>query len=517
MRSQSGGARYRMLPSKDDNPTSQEATLVSEDAELETLELWSRVKVTLDRKTYFGSLLFNVGAFALPALYGTLSKLWIAQIDSSKVVTTDVYTYIGVIVEVFNDGLPRTAWVVIGDKANRSTSSRISLTHTLITTQAILGALLMVVFLGSASRLAGAFVPAEVRETSLTYVRISSVQALSSALEVSVATSTRALDHPDVPLLISSVKFVVNIILDLLIISKVHVGSHQPSINAQAWIRMACDLTAALTGLAYFLFIAVRMQKPEPELKARPGIRCLKLLLRPGLWTFLESALRNAIYLWLIHNIISMGANYATAWGVFNTIRWGMVMVPVQSLEASTLAAVGHAWGKWRGEIGPEFREPKVSRKDLLNITRYSWISCGIALLVEVPFCLFLSLWGIKGFAHYLSNSETVSVITQRMWKTIDWCYIFYALNTQVAAILLASVPRWYFYQALGSNFLWMLPWAIAVSEIHMDEDNAWTYHSIIFGGSLVFSFFTVSIVCSTWAWLLTRGKVKLPLLLRSF
>ena len=65
--------------------------------------------------SYNGALLFNLAAFMLPALYGTLSKLWVANIDSSQVVTTDVYTYIGVIVNVLNDGLLRTAWSVIGD------------------------------------------------------------------------------------------------------------------------------------------------------------------------------------------------------------------------------------------------------------------------------------------------------------------------------------------------------------------------------------------------------------------
>lgn len=57
---------------------------------------------------YSGAILFNLGAFILPALYSTLSKLWVAQIDSNQVVTTDVYTYIRVIVEVLNEGLPRS-------------------------------------------------------------------------------------------------------------------------------------------------------------------------------------------------------------------------------------------------------------------------------------------------------------------------------------------------------------------------------------------------------------------------
>ena len=221
--SPSGVTRYRMLSAKDNNVTSGSAAVYNEDSP----EPWgfaTNLKKTVNRETwvvkiyqcisrgaswqcrYLGSLIFNLGAFIIPALYGTLSKLWIANIDSSKVVTTDVYTYIGVIVEVLNEGLPRTAWLIIGDKANRSTTSRIGLTYTLITVQMILGVLLMVIFISIADRLASVFVPIKVRRTSLAYVRISSVQAISSALDVSVSTSIRALDHPDVPLVISSTK-----------------------------------------------------------------------------------------------------------------------------------------------------------------------------------------------------------------------------------------------------------------------------------------------------------------------
>lgn len=49
--------------------------------------------------------------------------------------------------------------------------------------------------------------------------------------------------------------------------------------------------------------------------------------------------------LWQIHGVVSMGQSYATAWGVFNTIRWGLIMVPVQALEATSNAFVGHRWG----------------------------------------------------------------------------------------------------------------------------------------------------------------------------
>ena len=122
-----------------------------------------------------------------------------------------------------------------------------------------------------------------------------------------------------------------------------------------------------------------------------------------------------------------------------------------------------------------------------------------------------MSEYGALRFAFYLSESRTVSHITARMWRTIDWCYIFYALSTQLAAILLATRPRWYLYQSLIKNLLWVLPWAIVVSKADITPNDAWTYHSVVFGGSLVFSFFDVLVVDLVWVWALLRGKMRLP------
>ncbi|KAI7346000.1 hypothetical protein KC336_g22845, partial [Hortaea werneckii] len=207
---------------------------------------------------------------------------------------------------------------------------------------------------------------------------------------------------------------------------------------------------------------------------------------KPGSFTFLESAVRNALYLWLVSGIVALGSDYATAWGAFNTIRWGLVMVPVQALEATSLTFVGHAWGAFRNLAPADDRKPRASRKQLMNIVRPALRSCAVALAVEVPICLFLSFYGARRFAHYITGSGVVARITAKMWRTIDWCYIFYAVSTQLATILLATRPRWYLYQSLVSNIFWVLPWAIAVTKTGITPDDAWTYHSIVFGGSLV-------------------------------
>lgn len=302
------------------------------------------------RASYTGALIFNVGAFFLPALYSTLVKLWVANIDSSLVVTTDVYTYIGVVAEVLNEGLPRAVWVTIADRSARSFESRLGLAHTLIVFQISLGLIMSIAFVAAAKSVSATFVPDEVQKASITYVRISAFSALSSATEVAVSNATRALDMPDIPLLISSTKVVVNIVLDLLIISTFHVGTWTPTINTQATIRLGCEMISAIVGLVYFVSVtSIFRHRRRLKWKGEtPSIPAFLVLLKPGFITFLESATRNALYLWLVSGVVSMSADYATAWGVFTTIRWGLVMVPVQALEATTLAWVGHAWGQWR-------------------------------------------------------------------------------------------------------------------------------------------------------------------------
>ncbi|KAI5855033.1 hypothetical protein GGS23DRAFT_470807 [Durotheca rogersii] len=490
---------------------------------------WTRY---FHRNSYHGALLFNVGAFVLPALYGTLVKLWVADIDSSFVATTDVYTYIGVVAEVLNEGLPRAAWVIIGDRASRSAAQRLGLTHTLILFQAVLGLLMSIAFFGGAATFAEGFVPVEVRAASLTYIRISAFSALSSAIETAVAAATRALDKPDVPLLISSAKFAINIVLDVLLISRFHVGRHQPSINLQAGIQLTCNMAASLLGLGYFLWATSlkywrRLQTEsghsEPnsdgphgvELSGRETIRpsfdALMVLLRPGTITLIESAVRNALYLWLVTTIVALGSTYATAWGVFNTIRWGLVMVPVASLEATSLAWVGHRWGAWRHELGETTRRPSgVALGTVLRIMKPAFVSLAIALAVEVPLAIFLSFWGARPFARYLSGSDEVAQVTAYMWQTIDWCYIFYAASTQLATVLLATRPKWYLYQSLASNLLYVLPWAIVCQVKDFSEHTAWTYHSLVFGGSLVFTFVDVLIVDALWVWTLVTGRATL-------
>jgi hypothetical protein len=116
-------------------------------------------------------------------------------------------------------------------------------------------------------------------------------------------------------------------------------------------------------------------------------------------------------------------------------------MVPVMALEATTLTFVGHSWGAFRSSIGASAHglKPQATSHQVWRVVRWAMYSVVIVLLVEIPLCLLSSFLGAKPFSQYPSGSEAVSVIAARMWRTIDWCCIMYALLTQLAAVLVST------------------------------------------------------------------------------
>ncbi|CCC12897.1 unnamed protein product [Sordaria macrospora k-hell] len=153
-------------------------------------------------------------------------------------------------------------------------------------------------------------------------------------------------------------------------------GGVKPTVLAQAGIRLACDVTSAAAGLGYFVWVARRKVREHGRVDGEGMGKTawwwtagFWLMAKEAVYTFAESAVRNAIYLWLVNRIIGLGADYATAWGVFNTIRWGLVMVPVQALETSALTFVGHQWGVWKKQK-EGVSKPAASWKEIKRISR---------------------------------------------------------------------------------------------------------------------------------------------------
>lgn len=104
--------------------------------------------------------------------------------------------------------------------------------------------------------------------------------------------------------------------LDLLTISKFHARARIPTTIDQTLIGVACEMSSAIAGLGYSFYMARKMQRQSgnsEENQALPTVKAIKVLARPAAYTFTESALRNALYLWLVSRMISLGESYGTA------------------------------------------------------------------------------------------------------------------------------------------------------------------------------------------------------------
>jgi hypothetical protein len=101
------------------------------------------------------------------------------------------------------------------------------------------------------------------------------------------------------------------------------VTSGSVSVNTQAVIRLCCDAAGALAGLLFYLYISGLL--PHRPLEAtdsrKPNLHGLKLMIQPGSYTFAESAVRNALYLWLVTGIVSLGNDYATVLSPFHRFK----------------------------------------------------------------------------------------------------------------------------------------------------------------------------------------------------
>ncbi|KXS20257.1 hypothetical protein M427DRAFT_405693 [Gonapodya prolifera JEL478] len=288
----------------------------------------------------------------------------------------------------------------------------------------------------------------------------------------------------------------------------------------------------------------------------RFGREEFKDFVKPGFIFFVESAVRNALYLWLITGIVALacvphklrhltrGSSspsavlrsnvYATAWGVFNTIRWGIVMVPSNALEASSSTFVGHAWSTFQTNHvsvkdvpGTSSVEPlvpsaisgepqtdssrdetslyRITYQSLWLVVKYAFYSGCIVLVTELVLLAVMSAGVAKQFALYLSGDSDAATLTATMWRAMDWCHILFVVSVQMATILLASKPIIYLFTSLMCNICWVMPWCIAVPHLNLTPESALPYHAIIFGGSLVVGFVFTVVSLGVWVWLARR------------
>ena len=352
---------------------------------------------------------------------------------------------------VLNEGLPRTAALIIGNKATRSLRQRLSFSTTMIVVQTTAGALLAAAGVLGAQQLAALFVPQSGRAAAIGYVRVSALSALSSSIEVRkqptrslpkssaasgrrcrLHSSARSANCSTLPIdgqirVQHSARFAFCVALSCSRrpADDDHAGARPLCVRFDGGTRRPRQDRAKIASSkhetkpfffwssVFFVYLARRaLHEDDAAAVASSGstieagervqfsIAYLRVMARAAAYTLFESALRNAIYLWLIAKIVKLGDDYATgerrarryfaaigalqlgpflirfdgasSWQVAIVdvvdmavdVRDGL-QVPVQALQASALIFVGHNFGAWRSRAGEG--ERRASRREIIG------------------------------------------------------------------------------------------------------------------------------------------------------
>lgn len=462
---------------------------------------------------FLGALAFNALAFLLPASLTTLSKTWLPRTDSSHIGTSNEFQCLDFTSKLLNEGVPRAAWIVIGDTASRTYSERLRLTHTLMLFQLVISFVVFLLF----SMLADLFVTPGLSDENhgrtLAYVRLIAGSMIPSAVETALVISSRALDRPDIPLVISFTNYILNIILG------VHLGAILPAekwganadLTTQTELTLLCNILSLLAGLAYYVYSAIfRSHNLLSTSRLRPGLASLSALWQPGMNTLLESLLRNLLSIFATSSIGSMRLLHASSWLIFTDLRWGLLMAPTRAFEAAALTHVAHNWSQLHAQAGLAAERVRISWGRVRLITQPARAAIALNIALEVPVSIFMGVWAMQHYASWsASNTSDIAQVAGQMWRASGWAYLCYVMSLPVGAVLLASKPRWWLSASLGPQILWVLPWALACSGRKIDQMKARWYYESVFEGTLVVTSVCVMVGMVLWVRSIRRGSMR--------
>ena len=128
-------------------------------------------------------------------------------------------------------------------------------------------------------------------------VRIDAVYQSSVIMTFTISTCARAHDRPEIALIIEATVFMASLVPELLVTSRFHVSSPDPTLLLQVAVRSAAQTIGAMVGMACFVQVArhLRQERGTMEEKIAPSFKSFQVFTRPAVWTVTDSALRSML------------------------------------------------------------------------------------------------------------------------------------------------------------------------------------------------------------------------------
>jgi Na+-driven multidrug efflux pump len=386
----------------------------------------------LFRQWDWGLFLLILLYMALPQFYRSYSIYLIGNAipDINALATVAQWQFIELLLEVVEETFILAIFFFVGrglqSKEGPGSPIRTSISSILVFSIVLAG----VLFALSDNFVSIIGTPEAIRETTSTFLRIKTAGVPIFLLSMASIIIVETVNRKRMLLTLAILQVVYRFILDSLFY-----GGYSFSLNLGVIGVGWSDLVASLLLLVTALFMIRRLLfEKVKNLKAFFAFNDLKVYLRVGGWSGLDSLVRNVAYFFMIVRLLNLlGGNTIGGYYLAMHIFWSFLLVPILALSESAKVLFANHSG------------------DIAKVRRLWFSSLVIGGIIVVLWLIFLPFWGtVAGILN--SNGGIVNLSIKAMTLLIV-PYILLALNLVTDSIFYGvGKTRYMAYQAILTN-----------------------------------------------------------------
>lgn len=385
---------------------------------------------------------FLILAMMIPKFYDLSNVYWIGRISMDALAITEQYEFIAVSIEIVNEMIPFGILALIAQNYhNREKVIEILKAGLII--QIIFSLIVTgIVIFFTKDFVTTIGTPAEIVSLTSEYLFLKSIALPFEAVAFILLIAIKSLQKGKEALILVTLSVIVNMLLDLFLISNTPVSLHL-GIQGVAIGYVVSKVLLMIISVAYVIHLLQLDITTIIRTKWRDHIAPL---FRIGGWTGLDSLIRNVGYMGLLLVLNVMGTNEFGGYGLAMWVMWTL-LIPVLALGEGTSVIVGNYFGEKR-------------YGDLLNIVKTSMV---LAIAFMLAIALIGIFWWQSLSTFFNPNPDMVVYSVATFWWLII-PYVGFGISTILRSIFYGTgQTRYIFYIACIINLGMLLPFVALI------------------------------------------------------
>ncbi len=385
---------------------------------------------------------FLVLAMLIPKVYELSNIFWIGHISTDALAITEQYEFISITVEIINETIPFGILALVA-RYYHDINKVIQIVKAGLLIQIIFSLILAsIVILLPTFFISSIGTPAEIINATSSYLILKSLALPFEAIGYLFLIAIKSLQKGKEALILVTISVILNVFLDLFLISDTSVSMHLGIQGVAIGYVISKVLLMVISTIYFFRLLHLNL---VTFLQAKWKDQIYPLF-SIGVWTGLDSLVRNAGYMGLLLVLNNMGIIEFGGYGLAMAVMWTL-LIPVLALGEGTSIVIGNYYGESRF-------------KDIISVIKTSLLFVIIIMIIIALIGLFW--WGnLSSFFNINPDMVRISVETFT-WLIIP--YIGFGISTILRSIFIGTgKTRYIFYIACIVNIGLILPFVALV------------------------------------------------------